>query len=136
MSEGTQTLTVVIPPRVKLPDGRKTMITNGVMAVEAREDITLIKAAARAFRCRGMLEAGAFATINQQDQFLTVLPHAVADAVGAGNKKGDPEKTAVGRTDTVGAVERTAGGPRGAQLSQMPNYRPNHAANALPIQSA
>lgn len=112
MSEGTQTLTVVIPPRVKLPDGRKIMITNGVMAVEAREDITLIKAVARAFRWRGMLEAGAFATINEQDQFLTVLPHAVAEAVGAGSRKGDPEKTAVGRSDAVGAgaVERTAGG--------------------------
>ena len=41
------------------------MITNGVMAVEARQDITLIKAVARAFRWRGMLESGDFATINE-----------------------------------------------------------------------
>jgi hypothetical protein len=41
------------------------MITNGVMALEGRQDITLIKAVARAFRWRGMLEAGVFATINE-----------------------------------------------------------------------
>jgi hypothetical protein len=56
---------VVIPLKVKLWGGRKTMITNGVTAVEGRQDITLIKAVARAFRWRGMLESGAFATINE-----------------------------------------------------------------------
>ena len=65
MSEAAQTLTVVIPLKVKLWGGRKTMITNGVMALEGRQDITLIKAVARAFRWRGMLESGAFATINE-----------------------------------------------------------------------
>jgi transposase len=60
-----ETLTVVIPLRIKLRGGRKSMITNGIMALEARQDITLIKAVARAFRWRGMLEAGAFATINE-----------------------------------------------------------------------
>jgi hypothetical protein len=58
-----KTLTVVIPLQVKLRGGRKTMVTNGVMALEVRQDITLIKAVARAFRWRGMLESGAFATI-------------------------------------------------------------------------
>lgn len=65
MSEAAQTLTVVIPLKVKLWGGRKTMITNGVMALEGRQDITLIKAVARAFRWRGMLESGEFATINE-----------------------------------------------------------------------
>ena len=65
MSEPAQTLTVVIPLQVKLRGGRKTMITNGVMALEGRQDIALIKAVARAFRWRGMLESGAFATINE-----------------------------------------------------------------------
>ncbi len=60
-----KTLTVVILLQVKQRGGRKTMITNGVMALEGRQDITLIKAVARAFRWRGMLEAGAFATINE-----------------------------------------------------------------------
>ncbi|MFN8891388.1 MAG: hypothetical protein ACK530_01985 [Alphaproteobacteria bacterium] len=65
MSEAAQTLTVVIPLQIKLRGGRKTMVTNGVMALEAQQDITLIKAVARAFRWRGMLESGAFATINE-----------------------------------------------------------------------
>ncbi|MCA3357228.1 MAG: hypothetical protein ING02_04485 [Roseomonas sp.] len=65
MSEAAQTLTVVIPLKVKQWGGRKTMITNGVVAVEARQDITLTKAAARAFRWRGMLESGAFAAIDE-----------------------------------------------------------------------
>ena len=65
MSEPAQTLTVVIPLQVKLRGGRKTMVTNGVMALDGRQDITLMKAVARAFRWRGMLESGAFATINE-----------------------------------------------------------------------
>jgi hypothetical protein len=65
MSEAAQTLTVVIPLQIKRRGGRKTMVTNGVMALEGRQDITLIKAVARAFRWRGMLESGAFATINE-----------------------------------------------------------------------
>ena len=65
MSEAAQTLTVVIPLRVCLRGGRKSMVINGVMALEARQDITLIKAMARAFRWPGMLESGAFPTINE-----------------------------------------------------------------------
>ena len=36
-----------------------------VSALERRQDITLIKAVARAFRWRRMLEAGRFATVNE-----------------------------------------------------------------------
>ena len=63
MSDATQTLTVVIPLRVKPRGGRKAMVTPGVLALERRQDITLIKAVARAFRWRRMLESGQFATI-------------------------------------------------------------------------
>ncbi len=63
MSDATQTLTVVIPLRVKPRGGRKAMVTPGVLALERRQDITLIKAVARAFRWRRMLETGRFATI-------------------------------------------------------------------------
>ncbi len=45
--------------------GRKAMVTPGVLALERRQDITLIKAVARAFRWRRMLESGRFATINE-----------------------------------------------------------------------
>ncbi|WP_240790212.1 hypothetical protein [Roseomonas sp. HF4] len=65
MSEVPQTLTVVIPLRVKPRGGRKAMVTPGVLALERRQDITLIKAVARAFRWRRMLESGRFATINE-----------------------------------------------------------------------
>ncbi len=65
MSESAQTLTVVIPLRVKPRGGRKAMVTPGVLALDCRQDITLIKAVARAFRWRRMLETGRFATINE-----------------------------------------------------------------------
>jgi hypothetical protein len=63
MNDAAQTLTVVIPLRVKPRGGRKAMVTPGVLALERRQDITLIKAVARAFRWRRMLESGQFATI-------------------------------------------------------------------------
>lgn len=65
MSDAAQTLTVVIPLRVKPRGGRKAMVTPGVLALERRQDISLIKAVARAFRWRRMLETGRFATINE-----------------------------------------------------------------------
>ena len=65
MSEATHTLTVVIPLSVKPRGGRKAMVTPGVLALERRQDITLIKAVARAFRWRRMLESGRFATISE-----------------------------------------------------------------------
>jgi hypothetical protein len=65
MTEAAQILTVVIPLSVKSRGGRKAIITPAVMQVEARQDITLIKAVARAFRWRRMLEAGRFSTINE-----------------------------------------------------------------------
>ena len=65
MSEAVQTLTVVIPLSVKARGGRKAIITPAIMEVEAKQDITLIKAVARAFRWRRMLEAGQFGTISE-----------------------------------------------------------------------
>ena len=65
MSDTAQTLTVVIPLRVKPRGGRKAVVTPGVLALERRQDVTLIKAVARAFRWRRMLEAGRFGTINE-----------------------------------------------------------------------
>lgn len=52
-----------IPLRVKPRGGRKAMVTPGVLALERRQDVTLIKAVARAFRWQRMLESGQFATI-------------------------------------------------------------------------
>jgi hypothetical protein len=65
MSDAPQTLTVVIPLSVKRRGGRKVIITPNVLAVERRQDITLIKAVARAFRWRRMLEEGRFTTLTE-----------------------------------------------------------------------
>ena len=63
MTDAAQTLTVVIPLSVKPRGGRKAVVTPGVLALERRQDITLIKAVARAFRWRRMLEEGRYSTL-------------------------------------------------------------------------
>jgi hypothetical protein len=65
MSNAPQTLTVVVPLRVKPRGGRKAMVAPGVLPMPARVDITLVKAVARAVRWRRMLESGLFGTINE-----------------------------------------------------------------------
>jgi hypothetical protein len=65
LSEAGHTLTVVIPLSVKIRGGRKAMVTPGVLMLDARQDITLIKAIARAFRWRRLLESGQFATVQE-----------------------------------------------------------------------
>ncbi len=94
MSEATQTLTVIIPLSVKRRGGRKAMVTPDVLALECRQDITLIKAVARAFRWRRMLESGRFGTLAELAAAerinasyvsrvlrLTLLPPAIVDAI-------------------------------------------------------
>ncbi len=65
MSEAGHTLTVIIPLAVKIRGGRKAMVTPGMLILDARQDVTLIKAVARAFRWRRMLEDGQFATVQE-----------------------------------------------------------------------
>ncbi len=65
MSGDSHTLTVLIPLTVKPRGGRKAIITPGVLEVESRHDVTLIKAVARAFRWLRLLETGRFATITE-----------------------------------------------------------------------
>ncbi len=65
MSEAAQILTVVIPLSAKPRGGRKAMLAPGVLPMPARADITLVKAVARAFRWRRMLESGRFGTVNE-----------------------------------------------------------------------
>jgi hypothetical protein len=65
VSEAGHTLTVVIPLSVQIRGGRKAMVTPGMLVLDARQDVTLIKAVARAFRWRRMLEGGQFATVQE-----------------------------------------------------------------------
>ncbi|WP_372624320.1 hypothetical protein [Falsiroseomonas sp.] len=66
MSASTNTLTVQIPLAVRRRGGaRKMLVTPGVLPLPAQVDITLVKALARAFRWRRMMEAGRFATVKE-----------------------------------------------------------------------
>jgi hypothetical protein len=66
MSASATLLTVRVPLVIRRRGGaRKTLHTPGVLAAPARVDITLVKALARAFRWRRMLEGGRFATVKE-----------------------------------------------------------------------
>ena len=99
MSDAVQTLTVVVPLSVKPRGGRKALVTPGVLALERRQDITLIKAVARAFRWRKMLETGRFASLTELAAAekinasyvsrvlrLTLLPPAIVEAILQGTQ--------------------------------------------------
>ena len=68
MTAAAQMLTVRVPLAVrKQRGGRKLVLIPGGMALrgDAAADTTLVKALARAFRWRRMMEAGRFATIDE-----------------------------------------------------------------------
>ena len=68
MNGAAQMLTVRVPLAVrKLRGGRKLVLTPGGMAARGASaaDTTLVKALARAFRWRRMLEAGRYGTLNE-----------------------------------------------------------------------
>ena len=94
MSTEGHTLTVIIPLAVKPRGGRKAIISPGVLEVESRQDVTLIKAVARGFQWLRMLETGRFATITELAAAekinasyvsrilrLTLLPPTVVEAI-------------------------------------------------------
>ncbi len=67
MTGTAQMLTVRVPLAVWKRGGRKLVVTPdaGVLAAPPRMDVTLVKAVARAFRWRRMLEDGRYGTINE-----------------------------------------------------------------------
>ena len=90
---------MVIPLSVKPRGGRKAVVTPGVLALERLQDITLIKALARALRWRKMLETGRFASLTELAAAekinasyvsrvlrLTLLPPAIVEAILAGTQ--------------------------------------------------
>lgn len=61
---GTEILTVQVPFTVRKRGGRKIMVMpEGAKPERPRVDNTMVKALARAFRWKKMLESGEFATI-------------------------------------------------------------------------
>lgn len=69
MTDKGHTITIRVPLTLKKRGGRKLIITPGGREakgkVETSGDPSLVKALARAFRWRGQLESGAFATIHE-----------------------------------------------------------------------
>jgi hypothetical protein len=69
LSEHRETLAVDIPLRIRRRGGRKVMLApDGTIAwapPRARVDSAMVKAIARAYRWRGMLEQGTYASITE-----------------------------------------------------------------------
>ena len=69
LSDNGATLTVDIPLRIRRRGGRKVMLapdgTSAWAPPRARVDSAMVKAIARAYRWRGMLEQGAYASITE-----------------------------------------------------------------------
>jgi len=67
MTGAAQMLTIRVPLAVRKRGGRRLVVTPGGMATRGRSagDTTLVKALARAFRWRRMMEAGCFTTLNE-----------------------------------------------------------------------
>ena len=66
MTSGVNMLTVRIPLTVRRRGGaRKVVVPAGVLPMPAQADVTLLKALARAFRWRRMLETGRYATVKE-----------------------------------------------------------------------
>ena len=67
MNGAAQMLTIRVPLAVRKRGGRKLVLTPGSMANRGASaaDTTLVKALARAFRWRRMMEAGRYGTINE-----------------------------------------------------------------------
>jgi hypothetical protein len=69
MMDKGHTITIRVPLTLKKRGGRKLIITPGGREAKGKAetpgDPSLVKALARAFRWRGMLETGAFATIQE-----------------------------------------------------------------------
>ncbi len=65
MNDTAHMLTVRIPLHVRKRGGRKTMIAPEMLAMQPRQDVTLVKALARAFRWRHLLEDGSYSTIKE-----------------------------------------------------------------------
>ncbi len=70
----SETVTVHIPFRIVKRGGRKEMQLPADAPRQQKTDGTLVKALARAFRWKRMLESGEFATINELSKHECIAP--------------------------------------------------------------
>ena len=74
-----QSVTVTVPFTIRKRGGRKLVITpDGTAAPRARVDSALLKALARGFRWRKLLETGDFATIEEIAKAENINPSYVS----------------------------------------------------------
>ena len=115
-----RTFTVRVPILIRRRGGRKLVLapdgTPDIGAVLSRRvDNAMVKAVARAFRWREMLEDGTYATIREIavakkiNEFLR-RSRTAADAAGARHRRGDPGWTAAGGAAARGSAEAVSGG--------------------------
>jgi hypothetical protein len=103
----SETLTVYVPFRIVKRGGRKEMILPTAATAQRKPDDTFVKALARAFRWKRMLESGEFATIAELAERegiapsymtrvlrLTLLAPDIVEAIRDGRK--GPETTLAG----------------------------------------
>ena len=115
-----RTFTVRVPISISRRGGRRLVLAPDgtdvtVAPVRRHIDNAMVKAIARAFRWRDMLENGTHATIaeiaaaEKINEFLRG-PRAAADLAGAGHCRGDPGWAAVSADDAGGIDEAVCGG--------------------------
>jgi hypothetical protein len=111
-----ETVTIHVPFRIVKRGGRKAMQMPEGAAQPRRADSTLVKALARAFRWRRMLESGEFATIAELAEREGIAPlihdpRSASDPARARNRRGDPGRQARASGDV--------GASHGAALARM-----------------
>ena len=102
-----RTITVRVPISIRKRGGRKVVLAPDGTVHDPRKllcqqvDNAMVKAIARAFRWREMLENGTHATIkeiaNDEESMSPMSRGSSADAAGAGDRGGDSEWTAPGK---------------------------------------
>ncbi|HYZ31074.1 MAG TPA: hypothetical protein VE684_02185 [Crenalkalicoccus sp.] len=101
--------------------GRKTIVTPGVLAAPPRQDVTPVKALARAFRWRRMLESGRYATVKDlaaaekiNESYvsrvlrLTLLAPDIVEAILGGQQANDLTLPCLLEPFPTGWVEQSA----------------------------
>ena len=103
VSADGETITVHIPLTFRKRGGRKLVVTpdGAEWAPRPRVDNAMVKALARAFRWRKMLDEGVHATLEDLARAKGVArdlcqPGPAADAARAGDRRGDPRRAAAG----------------------------------------
>ena len=126
LSEDGRTLTVRVPMAFAKRGGRKSVISpdgvSTVMSSRPRVDSTLVKALARAFRWRKLLESGVYATIDEMAAAekinasyvcrvlrLTLLAPDIVEAILNGRQPTSMTQAGLMRPFAVGWAEQLRG---------------------------